>query len=220
MIRREPGNPYDRNAIRVDNVAGEQIGHIPRQMAAKVARYIDNRWLHFEGQLAGEKGAFDCPLTLHMYGPSPNSAEGQSLQQRMAADRLPTKALKRKRKQEEKERLAAARRAAAASKSKYTNRGASAGDESSNPVELSDILEASQRINPREVSGAADKLGASEDDLKSMPLATKPDGIRTEMLPYQLQALQWLLDQETPKSPGSGDQESVQLWTKDNRQLH
>ena len=59
IIRREPSNPvctvsdslclytssnsdmqYDHNAIRVDNVRREQIGHIPRQMAAKLARYM------------------------------------------------------------------------------------------------------------------------------------------------------------------------------------
>ncbi len=37
MIRREPGNPYDSNAIRVDNVQGTQIGHLPRNLAAKLA---------------------------------------------------------------------------------------------------------------------------------------------------------------------------------------
>jgi len=40
MIRREPGNPYDFNAIRIDNVHGTQIGHIPRQIAAKLAPFM------------------------------------------------------------------------------------------------------------------------------------------------------------------------------------
>jgi SWI/SNF-related matrix-associated actin-dependent regulator of chromatin subfamily A3 len=53
LIRREPGNPYDSNAIRVDNVAGHQIGHIPRRVAEKLSKYIDNRWLRVECQLAG-----------------------------------------------------------------------------------------------------------------------------------------------------------------------
>lgn len=38
--RREPHNQYDRNAIRVDNVMNAQIGHIPRQTAAKFAKYM------------------------------------------------------------------------------------------------------------------------------------------------------------------------------------
>jgi hypothetical protein len=31
---------YDPNAIRVDNVLGQQIGHIPRTVAAKLAPYL------------------------------------------------------------------------------------------------------------------------------------------------------------------------------------
>lgn len=39
-IRREASNPYDSNAIRVDNVMGAQIGHIPRFLASKLASYM------------------------------------------------------------------------------------------------------------------------------------------------------------------------------------
>jgi SWI/SNF-related matrix-associated actin-dependent regulator of chromatin subfamily A3 len=31
---------YDSNAIRVDNVLGRQIGHIPRAVAEKLAPYL------------------------------------------------------------------------------------------------------------------------------------------------------------------------------------
>jgi len=40
MVKREPGNPYDSNAIRIDNAQGVQIGHIPRQLASKLASYL------------------------------------------------------------------------------------------------------------------------------------------------------------------------------------
>lgn len=40
MLRREPSNQYDRTAICVDNVMAAQIGHIPRQVAAKLASYM------------------------------------------------------------------------------------------------------------------------------------------------------------------------------------
>ena len=40
MIKREPGNPYDSNAIRINNVQGTQIGHLPRTLAAKLAPYL------------------------------------------------------------------------------------------------------------------------------------------------------------------------------------
>lgn len=40
VLKREPSNQYDPNAIRVDNVMGAQVGHIPRGMAAKLAKYM------------------------------------------------------------------------------------------------------------------------------------------------------------------------------------
>ncbi len=40
MIRREPGNPHDSNAIRINNVQGTQIGHLPRNLAAKLAPFM------------------------------------------------------------------------------------------------------------------------------------------------------------------------------------
>jgi SWI/SNF-related matrix-associated actin-dependent regulator of chromatin subfamily A3 len=40
MVKREPLNQYDENAIRIDNVQGSQIGHIPRQLASKLAPYL------------------------------------------------------------------------------------------------------------------------------------------------------------------------------------
>lgn len=73
LMRREPGNAYDSNAIRIDNVAGNQIGHIPRTMAAKLAKYMDNGWLYMEGRLAGEIGFYECPLEVRMFGPDWNS---------------------------------------------------------------------------------------------------------------------------------------------------
>jgi len=42
VLKREPENQYDPNAIRVDNVMGAQIGHIGRQVAAKLAKYMVN----------------------------------------------------------------------------------------------------------------------------------------------------------------------------------
>jgi len=40
MVQREPGNPYDSNAIRINNVQGTQIGHLPRNLAAKLAPFM------------------------------------------------------------------------------------------------------------------------------------------------------------------------------------
>ncbi|SMR50835.1 unnamed protein product [Zymoseptoria tritici ST99CH_1E4] len=232
LMRREPGNPYDTNAIRIDNVSGHQIGHIPRKTAEKLSKYIDNRWLRCEGQLAGVKSTFDCPLTVHLFGPDPTSDEGKTLVEKMKVDKLPIRAITDAEKAEkqrakaaqeaEKNRLKEARRAAAAgggsgSASKggqptYANGHIPNGTQEQ---QMAEILEASARIHPRGVA-ATQQMGMNEDDLKNMPLASQPKGIKTSMLPYQLQALRWLLEHETPALPGPGTDESVQLWTRSN----
>lgn len=239
LIRREPANPYDANAIRIDNVNKTQIGHIPRRVAAKLSKYIDDRSLHCEGKLAGSVGHFDCPLTVRLYGPDPNSDAGRALASRMNDDKLSTRALKeaerarkqrekerqqqeKRRQQEEKRRRAEALRAASGGKggrvpasnpnSEWANQ-TTPGDDPSEPV-MEDILEASQRFNPREIGDTADKAGLQEAALQDLPMAAQPVAIKTKMLPYQLQGLQWLLDHESPPLPGAKDSDAVQLWKK------
>ncbi|KAI7710312.1 hypothetical protein KC353_g9781, partial [Hortaea werneckii] len=238
LLRREPGNPYDRNSIRVDNVGGEQIGHIPRRIAAKLASYMDSGWLYVEGRLSGRMGQFDCPIEVDLLGPDPHSQAGKQLVDKMKADKLPTKALldaerrekqrqkemeqaHKKREQEEKRKLAEARKAAAGAgkggavptsqDSEFINQ--TMPNSESEPV-MSDLVEASQRFNPRQVSNTTDQYGLQEEALKEMPLASKAASIKTEMLPFQLQALQWLLDQESPQPPAPGSKDTIQLWKR------
>ena len=46
---REPCNQYDRNAVRVDNVRGIQVGHIKRQLARALADVVDSGRARLEG---------------------------------------------------------------------------------------------------------------------------------------------------------------------------
>lgn len=40
-LRREPDNPYDSNAIRVENGSGQQVGFINKELAAQLAPSFD-----------------------------------------------------------------------------------------------------------------------------------------------------------------------------------
>ncbi|KAK2765991.1 hypothetical protein FQN54_007506 [Arachnomyces sp. PD_36] len=113
-IKREPANRYDPNAIRVDNVMGAQIGHIPRNLASKLASYMvsfqflrlylketkslykDSYSLLIEGILTGPKGAYECPVDLRLFGTNDPTKQAD-LKQRMANDRLPYKELTKRR---------------------------------------------------------------------------------------------------------------------------
>lgn len=46
---REPGNAYDRNAVQVKNIGGTQVGHLPRNVAAKLAPLMDRGIIAVEG---------------------------------------------------------------------------------------------------------------------------------------------------------------------------
>ena len=48
-LRREPNNPYDRNAVRVDNVDGVQVGHIKREQARVLTDVVDGKLARIEG---------------------------------------------------------------------------------------------------------------------------------------------------------------------------
>ncbi|KAG0704509.1 SNF2 family N-terminal domain-containing protein [Suillus ampliporus] len=70
---REPHNKYDRNAIQVKNIGGTQVGHIPKQAAAKLAPLLDRGVITIEGIMhAGNLSGFSYSLsmTLKIYGPS------------------------------------------------------------------------------------------------------------------------------------------------------
>lgn len=46
---RQPQNQYDRNAVRVDNIMGQQVGHIKREMAKALAEVVDQELASIEG---------------------------------------------------------------------------------------------------------------------------------------------------------------------------
>lgn len=230
LIRREPRNPYDKNAVRIDNIEMQQLGHLPRKVVEKLSKYIDNRWATVEGTLTGRIGDFDAPIDLSIYGPDPTSPEGQQLLTKLKADKLPWNVIKesmkaekdaeKQRQQQEKARLAEARRAAAgAGRGQDIPDGETTYASQSQPgfgeAQMTDILENVERFDPRRVGETTESYGQNEDSLSKMPLADQPAAVKTQMLPYQLQALQWLLDQENPQLPVEGSKDTMQLWQRD-----
>ncbi len=72
-LQRQPTNQYDRNAIQVLNIAGEQVGHIPREVAAALATQMDElkEDLRCEGFIPrGSGNVYTIPVTLSLYGPA------------------------------------------------------------------------------------------------------------------------------------------------------
>jgi SWI/SNF-related matrix-associated actin-dependent regulator of chromatin subfamily A3 len=230
MVRREPQNPYDRNAIQVLNVRSEQIGHISRAIALKLAPFMDRKTLVVEAQTTGPKDYFDCPLSLKFYGTTDIVARN-SIKEEMKAARLPTDGLtqmdkaareEEKRKKEQEKLLKKAKKSGVI----IANEGNGGMDFSSSQwagssgaslgPNMEDIMRESERFNPRNVEEMVEKFGDSEENLKNMPMAEQPKSIKSQLLNHQRQALQWMLEKENPQLPPPGSTESVQLWKRTN----
>ena len=227
IVKRQPSNAYDSNAICVENVRREQIGHIPRQMAAKLARYMDAGSILVEGSLTGSKATYDVPIALRLYGTS-DPEQRSGLVDRMRVDRLPLDGIVQRAREEKKRKAEELKRLKNAGKGGVLTPGSSqqqglgssqttyaSSQNSSSPAQtLNTIMAGSEKFNPRDVGKVVEQFGAGEDDLASMPMADPPQTLATRMLPYQRQALAWLIEKESPKLPAENSADVVQLWKR------
>ncbi|XP_078061506.1 helicase-like transcription factor [Mustelus asterias] len=72
-LQREPNNPYDSNAVQVNNVNGIQVGHIKRELAVPLAFILDNRLARVEGVVPyGANNVFTMPVQLSFWGKEEN----------------------------------------------------------------------------------------------------------------------------------------------------
>ncbi|KAK2801721.1 hypothetical protein FQN50_007636 [Emmonsiellopsis sp. PD_5] len=232
VVRREPTNRYDRNAIRIDNVMGAQIGHLPRTLACKLAPYMDSRSLLIEGVLSSDKGLYDCPIDLKLYGTT-HPVDQVELMTRMERDRLPLHSIKQARREKQKQAAARAKEAAkqasmasmgrkgkgqdlkASENPLYSNLSMGSSDDPTVATEsLQDLIGQSMSFNPREMGQVVEKFGLDEEELAKMPMAPCPTALSTELLPYQRQGLAWMLEKESPKFSEGNPQEVVQLWKR------
>ncbi|XP_068435943.1 helicase-like transcription factor [Clinocottus analis] len=70
---RQPQNPYDRNAVMVANIYGNQVGHIKRELAAAMAHVMDNNLAKVEGVVhSATKNSYTMPLMLSFWGKEEN----------------------------------------------------------------------------------------------------------------------------------------------------
>ncbi|KAI0183396.1 SNF2 family N-terminal domain-containing protein [Xylaria flabelliformis] len=208
---REPSNVYDRNAVRVDNIMGSQIGHLPRVFVQKIAPYLDSGEIVLDGVLSGHKREFDCPVRLNLYGTSNPSARLQ-LEAKLKADKLlKATELKNTRKEAEAERAIA----------KQAKNGTPALGLGSSSQQAIEILSDSEEVDFRADPSALDVLNMDEATLSGMPQAAQPDTVKSNLLFHQLQGLAWMKSKEDPQLPAPGSSDIVQLWkrtTKDNFQ--
>ncbi|CAG8521499.1 4910_t:CDS:10 [Dentiscutata erythropus] len=187
-IMREPTNPHDKNALRVDNVMGEQVGHVPRDVAAILSSSIDNGDLKIEATIIGNRGTYSIPLQLHVFGlPQKQETISKTLKKRGILIESP------KEPRQTKKSLAEA-----ASRAEF--------DET-----WRDLVGRGQQIGLKKKQEAFEKIGISIEDLEKLPEAPQPEALLTRLLPYQKQGLGWMLSHEHPAEPTL--ENTTQFWT-------
>ncbi|KPM39771.1 hypothetical protein AK830_g6775 [Neonectria ditissima] len=213
LARREPQNQYDPNAIRVDNVVGDQIGHLPRKVAEKIAPYMDRGDVTLEAQLTGEKGFYDCPVKLFFFGPS-DQAERARIEESLKKDKL-VKATELK----NTRRDAETRRALMGLTNGSSTVGLGSGEvvHVEPEVSLEELLQTSEAVEMRSGDDAIKTLAIGEVELEKMPMADQPAKLKAQLLPYQLQGLAWMTAKENPVIPEVGSKDVVQLWKRDKK---
>ena len=167
-----------------------------------------------EGVLSGEKGSWDCPINLKIFGPGEPVARAQ-LEAKLKSDRVPIKKLGIAAPKAPKKAVPPPQRRQMG----YHSSQSSSQPSSSQPEPLPELgiehfIQHSERFNPRDVEKLVEEWGAGEDALKSMPMAEQPLDLISTLLPYQRQGLAWLLEKERPALPAVGSTDVVQLWKR------
>ncbi|CAG8727879.1 9258_t:CDS:1, partial [Funneliformis mosseae] len=183
-ITREPRNPYDRNALRVDNTLGVQVGHIPRDAASALAPLIDNGSIRIEGTILGNKGVYTIALLVHVFG----------IQER---EDLTTRILKAKGFNVEPLQPT----------SQARGKGRKVPEENEAWREL---VRQGQTLDKRSTKKILQEVGISIIDLARLPEAPQPDALITPLLSYQRQGLGWMLSNEHPADPTADV--ATQFW--------
>ena len=181
--------------------------------------------------MAGEKGAFDCPILLKLFCTSDPIARLE-IEARMKADKLPlVKRPKEPKPVVPKEPQDRKRKKMGFQGSQSTGSGQL--EEFYGPS-LEDLVHGSERFRPRDVEELIEQWSSPEDKLAEMPMAEQPKALQAQLLPYQrqvslnhnvmviklltfYQALAWMLSMESPVLPPAGSKDVVQLW---KRQAH
>jgi SWI/SNF-related matrix-associated actin-dependent regulator of chromatin subfamily A3 len=143
----------------------------------------DDQSLAIEGQLSGEKGSFDCPIMLKVYGTSDPTSKA-ALEARIKEDKLPIKGKREANVQAKKVTdTVEYGRKRLGMKGSQSGMGISQAEEQS----LGDLIQQAEVFRPRAIEDIAQQWASPEEQLEAMPKAEQPKAMKAMLLPYQLQ---------------------------------
>ena len=85
---REPNNPFDSNAVRVENLHGRRVGHIKRQSAVVLAAIMDRKHdnIKIEATVKSVGSQWEVPATIEFYGVSTDPTRKDTLMDKLLCD--------------------------------------------------------------------------------------------------------------------------------------
>lgn len=179
---REPRNPYDINAIRVDNLRGEKVGHIKATMAKSLAPIMDNGNVHLEGTIPRAGNEYTLPLVLDFF--SNNAIPEKAGAAAIAAANLKAEL---KRRGDNNFRLARDFVPVSSKSSKTTT-----------------VNVVRQKMDWRSQQAALDKMFDKQvaEQYKDLPDIAMPSClVGITLMEYQVQGIKWLIKRENDASP-------------------
>ncbi|KAH8076538.1 helicase [Aureococcus anophagefferens] len=187
---REPANPYDGNAVRVDNLAGDQVGHLKRVFAAALAPLVDDP---SPAAVAVEAVVPQAPSSMYQVAAS---ARFHGLPEHFAATAAHLGRFGM--------RLSGG---LAATRAPAPSQGQRA------PSNVVRSVEAAARQTQKELDAVYDSMAAALEKMDAAPFAAALQGaLATELLPHQLKAVAFMAARESghdledaAKALGGGD---------------
>ncbi|WVF71338.1 hypothetical protein IAT40_006141 [Kwoniella sp. CBS 6097] len=212
MLRRQPNNQYDPNAVQVVNAGGTQVGHVPRAVAGKLAELMDGRAITVEGRMVGQNldGAkhYKMGMDLSIYA-RPSLRE--VLEPELAWALNDTKA---------KPPPTASQSVSGLKGTAGSGVGLPGGDDPA----IKKLLEGLTKVgtDQQNADSVMDSLTGNMD-VSKLPLHPSPPGLANgqllvDIMPHQSQALQWMIERENPVLPKKPSDPQVQFWTRQSGQ--
>ncbi|XP_071949768.1 helicase-like transcription factor [Antedon mediterranea] len=168
---REPNNPYDRNAVRVDNVSKQKVGHLNRHLAAAMSYIVDNKLARVEGIVpSGKNNQYSMPVNLTLWGkPERQNSVASALSRHNIQFQYPGGAMS-------------------------TATASSSGVVSGYQPRSSSYTP--QLLTQAEMKNELDSIFDSMKEHDKTSCMEPAKAIMTKLYPHQKRALQWMVNQE------------------------
>ncbi|KIJ49379.1 hypothetical protein M422DRAFT_65895 [Sphaerobolus stellatus SS14] len=232
---REPHNRFDSNAIQVLNISGEQVGHLPRNIAAKLSPLMDRDLITVEGVIhQGNigKAEYSMAINLKIYGASHRRPELEreliwaTPKQRGFTDAMRPAGYRAGQVVGPSTGsipvgssigIAGPSRSTAAASAAQIKVNQAQLEAKRKSIELQSILSGLKKVDDEGRRSSLLDIVCPVEDILNLPTHPSPPSVasgelKVNLLRHQSQALRWCIERENPVPPSKVSDPPVQFW--------